>query len=408
MRILKVWDGEYPWDVRAEKVCRALTEAGHDVHMVARNRDGRPRVEQLDECTVHRLAPWSVMGSRFDAASQFPAFFNPRWLALMLSVGRKTGADLTLVRDLPLAPTAVLAGRLLGTPVVLDMAENYPAMIRDLWTTGATRRGDLLVRNPRAVEWIERWTVRKVNHILVVVEESRDRLVRSLGVPMIKITVVGNTPPASRVADFPLRGPSSASAGEEDGSDGTLDLVYLGLMEEARGVGTVIDAVAEGRKSGIPLRLTLIGDGRARPAFEARIREQGLGEDAVRILGYVPYHEALELVARADVGLIPHLANESWNTTIPNKLFDYMAAGLAVVTSDARPARRVVREVGCGEWFRSGDPVSLLGALERLWSSGSSRDAGARGRDAILGTFNWEADRARMLGALEPLARARR
>ena len=47
MNILKVWDGEYPWDVRTEKVCRALTSRGHSVHMVARNRDGRVLREKL-------------------------------------------------------------------------------------------------------------------------------------------------------------------------------------------------------------------------------------------------------------------------------------------------------------------------------------------------------------------------
>ncbi|HEY8506873.1 MAG TPA: hypothetical protein VIL32_00870, partial [Steroidobacteraceae bacterium] len=78
MIVCKIWDSEYPWDVRAEKISRALTDAGHEVHMVARNRDGRPLVESLPECTVHRLAPLPALGRRLNAASMFPAFFNPR------------------------------------------------------------------------------------------------------------------------------------------------------------------------------------------------------------------------------------------------------------------------------------------------------------------------------------------
>ena len=58
---------------------------------------------------------------------------NPRWLDLMVRTGRKVNADVVIVRDLPLAPTAVRAGRKLGVPVIMDMAENYPAMIRDVW-----------------------------------------------------------------------------------------------------------------------------------------------------------------------------------------------------------------------------------------------------------------------------------
>jgi glycosyltransferase involved in cell wall biosynthesis len=400
MRILKVVDGEYPWDVRVEKVSRGLTDGGHHVHMVARNRDRRVLVEVLDECVVHRMKPWRLVGRRLDAASQFPAFFNPRWYRLVTSVGRRVGAEVIVVRDLPLAPTAITAGRRLGVPVVLDMAENYPAMIRDLWTTGATRFGDGLVRNPRAVEAVERWTMKRISHTLVVVEESRDRLV-ALGVPPDRITVVSNTPSVQRLERFPDRPPSTAAGAGEP-----LDMVYLGLLETARGVGTAIDAVALCRDRGVPVRFTIIGEGRGRTAFEAQAERLGLGAEEIRFLGFVPYQEALDVVARSHIGLIPHLANESWNTTIPNKLFDYMAAGLTVLASDALPTRRVVEETGCGLWFRSGDPEHMAGRMQALWSEPDRGRHGAAGRAAIRDRFNWEADRARMLAALESVARA--
>ncbi len=390
MRILKVWDGEYPWDVRAEKVCQALTGAGHAVHMVARNRDARIGREVLPECTVHRLAPWRLLGRKLDAASQFPAFFNPRWLSLMLRVGRDEGCDLVLVRDLPLAPTAVFAAHLLRVPVVLDMAENYPAMIRDLWTTSSTRFGDSLVRNPKAVEAVERWTMANVDHTVVVVEESRDRLVRDLGIDPSRITVVGNTPSLSRLDGHPERPVKSAAPGAP------LHLVYLGLLEHARGVGTAIDAVARCRADGVPIRFTVIGDGRARADFTAQCARLGLGEDAVRLLGFIPYADALKVVAEADAGIIPHLANESWNTTIPNKLFDYMAAGLCVVTSDAAPAMRVVEEERAGVSFRSGDAGSLASALTSVWKAQDALERGRRGRAAIRARYHWEQDAARL------------
>jgi glycosyltransferase involved in cell wall biosynthesis len=396
MRILKVWDGEYPWDVRAEKVCRGLSDTGHTVHLVARNRDRRPLREPLEECTVHRLRPWRLLGATLDAASQFPAFFNPRWVHRIISVGKREEVDLVLVRDLPLAPTAIYAARRLGIPVVLDMAENYPAMIQDLWTTGSTRFGDRFVRNPKVVAAVERWTLKRVDHTFVVVEESRDRLI-GLGVPADRITVVGNTPSLQRV-------PTGAPAPEATaGPQRRLEMVYLGLLETARGVGVAIDAVSICRKRGIDVAFSVIGDGRARLSFEARAAELGLAEDHVRFHGYLPYHDALELVSRADVGLIPHLANESWNTTIPNKLFDYMAAGLPVLASDAYPTRRVIEETGCGIWFRSGEPEHLAEALETLWGDSDRCLRGSAGRDAIRHRYNWEADRGRMLDTLNAL-----
>jgi len=403
MKILKVWDGEYPWDVRTEKVCRALTDAGHRVHMVARNRDRRILREELEECTVHRMPPFRAMGKLVDAASQFPAFFNPRWVGLMKRVGRDEGVEAILVRDLPLAPTAIRVGRKLQVPVVLDMAENYPAMIRDLWTTGSTRPGDFLVRNPRAVEAVERWTMARIDHVLVVVEESRDRLVEELEVPLDRITVVGNTPSVERLEGY-LDPPDSMERPPRVPGE-PLRLIYLGLLEQARGVGAVIEAVGLCRDRGVPVEFTIIGDGRAAAQFEVLARERSLDDSRVKFLGFVPYREALPLLAKSDVGVIPHLANESWNTTIPNKLFDYMAAGVAVLTSEARPARRVVEATGCGLSFHGGDPQSAAVAIERLWREGETGMMGRRGQAAIRDEFNWERDGERLLQAMESLSR---
>lgn len=392
LRVLKVVDGEYPWDVRVEKVSRAITDLGHDVHMVARNRDGRVLKERLEEANMHRMRPWSWLGSSLDAASQFPAFLNPRWFMLILQTGREVSADLILVRDLPLAPTAIWVGRRLGIPVVLDMAENYPAMIRDLWTTDATKLGDALVRNPKAVEAVERWVMKRIDHTLVVVEESRDRLL-AMGVPECAITVVSNTPSLTRVDEFErIRAEHHAQRSED--RDG-LRLVYLGLMEEARGVRLVLDALSEVRDRGVAVSLDLIGDGRALNSFKKHVGILGL-TDCVRFHGFLPYADALALVAEADAGLIPHYANESWETTIPNKLFDYMSLGLPVVASDVSPVKRVLDETRAGVTFRDRSASDLSRALRDLALGTDRTGFGRAGVAAVRERYNWERDTERL------------
>ena len=395
MIVCKIWDSEYPWDVRAEKISRALTDAGHEVHMVARNRDGRPLVESLPECTVHRLAPLPALGRRLNAASMFPAFFNPRWERLVRRVASQTRADVLLVRDLPLAPTAISVGRRLGIPVVLDMAENYPAMMRVIFLNGRQRLTDYVVRNPAIVRRVESWTLERVDHTLVVVEESRDRLV-GLGVPAGRITIVGNTPPAARAAE--------GSVNERPLADGEpLEAIYLGLLEAPRGIGELIDAVHLCRQAGTAVRLTLIGDGRDRELFEAQVRRLGLGDDAVRFLGFVPNTEALALLRSAHVGIIPHHANESWNTTIPNKLFDYMSAGIAVIASDAAPVKRVINETGCGIAFKDRDAADLARALKQMRNNERRVTFAHAGRRAILNRYHWGLDVERLLHTLETI-----
>ena len=154
------------------------------------------------------------------------------------------------MRDLPLAPTAVFVGRQCGIPVVLDMAENYPAMIRNIWTSGRNKLPDVLVRNPRIVAMVERWSIARVDHVVVVVEESRDRLL-GLGVEENRITIVSNTPTEAARRAF--------SGTRHHRATDQLELVYLGQLEIPRGLGTVIEGVHRCREAGLDVRLTVVG-----------------------------------------------------------------------------------------------------------------------------------------------------
>ncbi|HET7230254.1 MAG TPA: glycosyltransferase, partial [Longimicrobium sp.] len=396
MRIVYLWDADYPWDVRAEKVCAALSAAGHHVHLAARNRARLAPRERRPEATVHRMPPLAGVGARMDALLSFPAFFNPRWLRHLARVADHARAEAIVVRDLPLAPTALRVGGARGVPVVLDMAENYPAMLRETWDAGRARPLDLLARNPRLAAMVERAVLPRMDRVLVVVEESAER-VKVLGVDPARVTVVGNTPPRARARD---PRPRKAEPGAP------LELVYLGLMEIHRGVGDLLDAVALLRRRSFPVRLRMVGDGRDLPLFRARAEGLGLGADAVEWLGRVPHADALRMVAGADVGVVPHRADDSWNSTIPNKLFDYMAAGLPVASSDAAPAARVVRETGAGVVFSSGAPPALADAVAALADPALRARMGEAGRRAVLREYNWERDTARLLAAVESVAAA--
>lgn len=397
MRIVYLWDADYPWDVRTEKVCAALTGAGHDVVIAARNRGWRVETERLAEGTVRRMRPWRWIGRRLDGILSFPAFFSPRWTGLLAAAVRESGAELVIVRDLPLCPAAIRVARRRGVPVVLDMAENYPAMLRETWDAGRRRPWDLLVRNPALAAAVERWCLPRVDRVITVVAESAARLV-GMGVPAERVDVVSNTPPRARA----LR-----AAPRETGIGTPLTLVYVGLMEVPRGVRELLDAVAKLRAEGADVRLRLVGGGRDLPLFRAHAAALGLDARAVELTGHLPHAEAMRAVARADVGVVPHHADEAWNSTIPNKLFDYMAAGLPVVSSDAAPAARILAETGAGVVFRSGDANSLARAVRRMMNPAARLRMGRAGREAVRARYHWEADSAVLLHAVEAAVRSR-
>ena len=399
LSIVYVWDADYPWDVRTEKIALALTEAGHDVTIVARNRAWKSTSETLKEGAVRRMKPWRAFGRGGDGLLSFPAFFNPRWVSLITHACRDTHADLIIVRDIPLSPTAIWVGKRLGVPVLLDMAENYPAMMSALWETGRHTPLDYAVRNPSLTARVERMSVRHVDHVVVVVEESAER-VRKLGVPADRITVVSNTPPLDRL------GGESKQVREQRPR---IDVVYMGNLEVVRGLVESIDAIAILKSRGRMVRLRIIGRGRDEAVIRQRAADLGLTNDDVEFLGYIESHaDALAIVSASDVGLMPHRRNDSWNTTIPNKMFDYMAAGIPVVSSDADPCARILRDTGAGCVFPSGDAAGIAAAIEEAAAPGARETLGLAGRGAIRETYNWEHDTAVLLEAVaDTVAKAR-
>jgi glycosyltransferase involved in cell wall biosynthesis len=385
-RLLYVWQSDYPWDVRTEKVCGALSEAGYEVHLAARNRRREPVSEVRPEAVVHRLPNWRWAGHRLETALQVPAFFSPRWVHLLWSVIRREQPDLIIVRDLPLCPTAIWAARHFGLPVILDMAENYPGTLRAKWDAGRQKPWDFLVRNPRMFARLEDYCIRGVDHIIVVVAESADRLA-ARGVPRARLDVVSNTPPVARAMQ---PRPNTARP-----PGAPLELVYLGIHTVERGLLELIDAVKILRDQGVRVRATIVGIGRDTDMLRAHARALGLTGDDVVFTGYVASHaEALAVTAAADIGVIPSRKTAQSDATIPNKLFDYMAAGLPVLTSNTVPCTRIVRETGAGDVFRAGYAADLAAAVRRLTDPAVRRAAGEAGRRAVLDRYNWESDAA--------------
>lgn len=396
MVICKIWDAAYPWDVRVEKVCRSLHQK-HEVHLVCRNTNGRQAYEKVDGIHIHRLPFLHFASVSLNKLIGFPAFFNPLWIITVWRIVRRYRADLILVRDLPLALTALLVGRWENIPVVMDMAENYPAMLEDRQHFAPDILLSSLIRNPAIARVVERIALRLMDHIIVVVEESLDRLIRA-GIPRPQLSLVGNTPPLDRWQ----RSGSFESTSEQY----ELELVYLGNLDGNRGVDVAIQAVDYLRSLGCSVRMKVIGDGSWIQPLRHLVTALNLG-DRIAIPGRLPFAEVEAIMAQAHIGIIPHYVTNSWNSTIPNKLFDFMSMGKAVIVSNARPAERVVREENCGLVFTDRDPKSLADAIVKLLDASVREALGKRGREAILRKYNWNVEEQTLLGAIESVARLR-
>ncbi len=108
-----------------------------------------------------------------------------------------------------------------------------------------------------------------------------------------------------------------------------------------------------------------------------------------------------DLIQRADLGLLPFHSCPHINSTLANKLFEYMALGLPVVVSNVPPMVRVIKETRAGITFRSGDAQDLARAIESVAKAPErAREYGDAGREAVRTRYHWGVDADRLLAAI--------
>jgi len=389
VRVLKLFDGDYPWDVRVEKIASALAAAGHEVRLLCRNRAGRERrARDPMGFEIVRLAP-------LPGPLSFPFFLSPVWANALREQIASFQPDRLVVRDLPLAPLALALGRRAGIPVIGDFAEPYPDSLRSRLEFENLSFASRLVRNPRAAEFVERAVVKRIDTALVVCPEAGARLERQ-GLPRGRWVEVGNTP---RLASFAPKGaPTPELAGFED----RFTLFFSGLLAGDRGLEVAVDALAR-LAACAPRRyaLVIVGEGPKRAPLAEQAARLGLG-DSVRLPGFIGHDRLPDLIARVSAGLLPFHACPHINATLANKLFEYMALALPVIVSDVPPMVRVLAETACGLSFRSGDAADLARQIERLAADPeAARRYGEAGAEAVRERYHWEIDAARLTAAVE-------
>jgi glycosyltransferase involved in cell wall biosynthesis len=303
---------------------------------------------------------------------------------------------------LPLVFRAARRLRARGTPcqVVYDARENYAGI--PVAEQGSARRHAVLVR--QEARWIA--SCAAVFTVSDPIADDLHRRYRLRERPTVLLNVPALKPPslvgAPRQAE-PLTWTVRQAAGLPDGEP---LLVYSGAISRARGVETLVDAL--GRFPDVHLALVCVPFPHPM-ATELRDRAREVGAEArLHLLAPVPQAELLEFLAGADLAVHPlPSGSPNHDQALPNKLFEYLHAGLDLVVSDARLMAEFVRRHDLGEVFRAGDGEDLARAI-RAGLARPRRDPAARRheRAALLARYSWAGQEEALLaryGRLVPV-----
>lgn len=300
----------------------------------------------------------------------------------VLRLALASGAKVVHLHDPELIWTIPVL-RLAGRAVVYDAHEDLPDQV---WGK------DYLSHRQRAV-------FAALSHLLLRVAGTADRVVTAT-------EWTGRRFPAGRtvaIHNFPLE--RAEDTGQRPLEQRAPVVAHVGVLSKDRGID-VISAAADEDAFPSDWRIEMVGSIDAATDTTALRAAEAHGR--IRHHGVVGPMEARDLLLDARIGVVPFRRTPVTDQIFPTKLFEYLAAGLAVIATDVPLWRRLLEGVSCVTFVPADDPAAIAAAVSRYADDPELlAEHGAEARRAAE-RFSWarEADRLvamydELLGASE-------
>ncbi|MER6122476.1 glycosyltransferase [Streptomyces sp. NPDC001795] len=380
--------------LRTQALARAQSASGLDPHVVTRIGfpvtqgvfDARP-LHLLEGVPQHRLLPWWLpYGSG-------PVLARNAELAARL-VERLRPSVLHAAGDHGNGRVALALREAYRLPVVYEV-RCFP---EESWLTLAPgrRRSD---ETYRALRELETYCMREADAVLTLGEAMKAESV-SRGVPEERVRIAPDAvdpnfleaPPDGRALRARL------GIGPDEYVVGT-----AGALTRQEGIGTLLEAGAELRRRGVPVRLLVAGEGPERRTLEELAGHLGLDDGAAQFTGRLPHDQVRAYHAVLDVFAVPRTDERAGHLMTPFEPVEAMASGLPVAASDLTAMRELVESGLTGRLIPPESSLAWADELEMMLYSPRRRQAwGAAARAAVARDRTW----ARVAGTTRDTYRA--
>jgi glycosyltransferase involved in cell wall biosynthesis len=390
LTILYLADIRFPLErangIQTMETCWALAERGHRVALVVRPDTHVPR---RDPFAYYGMPSRSTLTIEQAPLPQGLPALAARIGYLSFAAGRVLGAaaDVVMTRDLGLASALLRLPR--RAPLVYEshgyapeVAAALPSMLSTARTPSEAKLARLARRESRVWHGADGY--------VTITGGLADALRRRFGA-RDRVAVIPDGVRLAPGAPGPVA--SGLSAG-----DGRPMVAYAGHLYAWKGVDLLVRALAQ-----VPeVDATIVG-GHEREDDLERLRSLagtlGLGA-RVRFTGQVSPPEVPARLAAADILVLPNPASAiSTHATSPLKLFEYMAAGRAIVASDLPSIREVLADDRTALLVEPGHPEAIAAAIRRLAADPALRARLGAAARAAVGEYGWNR-RAERLEAL--------
>lgn len=175
------------------------------------------------------------------------------------------------------------------------------------------------------------------------------------------------------------------------------EVCYVGGIAKIRGIAEVCQAMGLVQTNA---RLNLCG-GFSEPGVEQSVKAMP-GWGRVNEFGFVDRSGVRDVLSRSVAGLVTFHPLPNHVDAQPNKMFEYMSAGIPVIASDFPLWREIIQGNDCGLLVDPLDPAAIAKAIDYLVSNpAEAQRLGANGRKAVNERYNWDIEEKKLFAFYE-------
>jgi len=350
--------------IHVREVISALLRGGHEIDLFAARLDGQPPAGWKN-VRIHMLPLLSSTDPR--EREQMALAGNEHTMAALRKSG---GFDMVYERYSLWSYAAMEYATLTGTSGVLEV--NAPLVEEQ-----AEHR---VLIDRAAAEGVARRVFAAADALVAVSKELADYL-NSYPGARGRVHVIPNGVDPAR---FPENIRPSLPNPKR-----LFTIGFVGSMKPWHGLPSLVTAFDQVRRSAPDTRLLIVGNGRAKEELQSAILNRGL-KDSIHFTGAVDSEKIPGLLASMDVAVAPYPALANFYFS-PLKVYEYMAAGRAVVASRIGSLAELIEDGMNGLLSPPGDVDALAAAILRLKADAALRQRiGAAARKMVIENYTWD------------------